>query len=127
MSAQISWHVELKVKPGLMDAFRTLTREMIESTRSERGALIYERFVGQDNQSVHVFERYADSAAAIAHLVTSAQLYARRFAGVVERGRFTVFGHANARTKAHSRSLGRGILCAPPGSLGASIAPTCAP
>ena len=92
MSAQISWHVELKVKPGLMDAFCTLTREMIESTKSERGALIYERFVGDDDQSVHVFERYADSAAAIAHLVMFAQLYAKRFAGVVERGRFTVLG-----------------------------------
>src|SRR5215470_2455096 len=92
MSAQISWYVELKVKPGLMDAFRTLTREMIESTKSERGALIYERFIGDDNQSIHVFERYADSAAAVAHLTTFARLHAERFAKLVERKRFTVFG-----------------------------------
>jgi quinol monooxygenase YgiN len=92
VNAPISWHVELKVKSGLMDAFRTLTCEMIESTKSERGALIYERFIGDDNQSVHVFERYADSASAVAHMVMFAQIYAERFAGLVERRRFTVLG-----------------------------------
>jgi quinol monooxygenase YgiN len=92
MSGEISWHVELHVKPRKMKAFRNLTRQMVESTRSERGALIYERFIGDDNQSVHVFERYADSSAAVAHLTTFARLHAKRFAALVERKRFTVFG-----------------------------------
>ena len=92
MSGEISWHVELHVKPRKMKAFRDLTRHMVESTRSERGALIYERFIGDDQQSVHVFERYADSSAAVAHLSTFARLHAKRFAQLVERKRFTVFG-----------------------------------
>lgn len=92
MSGQISWHVELEVKPGLMDAFRTLTREMVHATKNEPGVLAYERFIGDDNQSIHIFERYIDCAAAVAHLLTFVHAYAKRFANLVERKRFTVFG-----------------------------------
>jgi hypothetical protein len=33
MGDQVSWQVELAVKPGELDNFRALTREMVESTR----------------------------------------------------------------------------------------------
>ena len=45
MSDQISWHVQLAVKPGQLDNFRALTTEMVESTRQVAGVLNYERFV----------------------------------------------------------------------------------
>jgi quinol monooxygenase YgiN len=35
MSNQISWQVVLVVKPDELDSFRTLTAEMVESTRGE--------------------------------------------------------------------------------------------
>ncbi len=54
--------VELQVKPGHVDAFRALTSEMVEGTKRDRGALSYDRFIG-DDEAVHVFERYSDSAA----------------------------------------------------------------
>ena len=44
MGDQISWHVELVVKPGQIESFQALTDEMIESTRDESGVLNYERF-----------------------------------------------------------------------------------
>jgi quinol monooxygenase YgiN len=68
MGDQISWHVELAVKPGQIENFQALTGEMVESTRDEPGVLDYERFVSDDGKFVHVYERYADSAAAVAHL-----------------------------------------------------------
>ena len=92
MSDQIAWHVELRVKPGQMDAFRALTGEMVEATKKEHGALIYERFIGDDNEAVHVFERYSDAAAAVAHLRTFGHMYGKRFADLVDRKRFSVFG-----------------------------------
>lgn len=92
MSDQISWHVELLVKAGQLDAFRALTSEMIESTKSESGALIYERFINEKSQVVHVFERYLDSAAAVMHLTAFGKMYGERFAEMVDRKRFTVFG-----------------------------------
>jgi quinol monooxygenase YgiN len=36
MSDQISWWVELAVKPGQLENFRALTAEMVEFTRRER-------------------------------------------------------------------------------------------
>jgi quinol monooxygenase YgiN len=92
VSNQISWRVELAVKPGELDNFRTLTEEMVESTREEPGVLIYERFVSDDGKVVHVYERYADSAAAVAHLREFVRKFGGRFVGMVDRRRFTVYG-----------------------------------
>lgn len=92
MGEQVSWLVELAVKPGQLNNFRALTGEMVESTRGEPGVLSYERFVSDDGKVIHVYERYADSAAALAHLRTFSQKFAARFLSMVERTRFTVFG-----------------------------------
>jgi quinol monooxygenase YgiN len=68
MSDQISWWVELAIKPGQLENFQTLTHEMVEATRRERGVLSYQRFISDDGRIVHAFERYADSIAAVEHL-----------------------------------------------------------
>ena len=75
MSNHISWHVELQVKPGQLNDLRALTEQMVESTRTEPGALIYERYISDDHQIVHVFERYVDSNAAVAHLTAFGKMY----------------------------------------------------
>jgi quinol monooxygenase YgiN len=92
MGDEISWQVELAVKPGELENFRALTREMVEFTKSETGVLIYERYVGKDGKIVCIYERYVDSVAAVAHLRAFAKLYGERFVKLVERRRFTVFG-----------------------------------
>ena len=92
MRGEVSWQVELTVKPGELDNFRTLTKEMMEFTKGESGVLIYERFVSEDGKVVYVYERYVDSAAAVAHLVAFGKLYGERFKGMVDRRRFTVLG-----------------------------------
>lgn len=92
MGDEVSWVVELTVKPGQLDNFRTLTGEMVEATRREPGALSYQRFVSEDGETVHVYERYADSAAAVLHLRTFESRFGRRFQEMVDRKRFTVFG-----------------------------------
>ena len=92
MSDEVSWHVELMVKPGELDNFRALTKEMMETTKGESGVLIYERFVSEDERVVHVYERYVNSDAAVAHLAAFGKLYGERFKSMVDRKRFTVFG-----------------------------------
>jgi len=91
MSSQISWYVELQVEPGQLDALRALTSEMVESAKNEVGTLIYERFISEDSQIVHVFERYIDAAAAVTHLIAFKAIYGKRFGQMVARKRFTVF------------------------------------
>jgi|SRR6266850_7008938 len=92
MSDQVSWQVELAVKPGELDNFRRLTEEMVKYTCGEPGVLSYERFVSDDGKVVHVYERYADSAAALAHLLTFERKFGGRFVAMVDRERFTVYG-----------------------------------
>jgi quinol monooxygenase YgiN len=100
MGEEISWHVELRVKPGQLDDFRTLTGEMVSATRCEPGVLSYQRFASEDGTRIHIYERYADSAAAVAHLQAFATRFADRFSAMVERSAFSVFGSPIAELKA---------------------------
>ena len=93
MGTQVSWQVELAVKPGELDNFRALTREMVASTRDEQGVVSYERYVSEAGATVHVYEQYADSAAAMAHLRAFGEKFRRRFGSMVDRKRFTVYGN----------------------------------
>lgn len=103
---QIAWHVELAVKPGQLESFRALTGEMVELTRRETGVLGYQRFVSDDGGTVHVYERYADSAAALAHLRNFARHFSARFGQLVERRRFTVLGRPSEELRAVLDGLG---------------------
>jgi quinol monooxygenase YgiN len=100
MKNEISWHVELRIKPGQLDNFRLLSDEMVAFTRQEPGALSYQRFICADDATIHVYERYINSAAALSHLQGFSQTFSERFSGMVERTRFVVFGHPNAELKA---------------------------
>jgi quinol monooxygenase YgiN len=92
MREGIAWHVELAVKPGQLEPFRALTGEMVAATRREAGVLAYRRFVSEDGATVYIYERYADEAAALAHLRNFMAAFGPRFAAMVERRRFIVFG-----------------------------------
>jgi quinol monooxygenase YgiN len=97
---QISWWVELAVRPGCLDAFEALTGDMVASTSAESGVLAYQRFISDDRQTVHVHERYENSDAAIAHLVTFAAIFGDRFRSLVERKRLVVFGEPSDALRA---------------------------
>jgi hypothetical protein len=66
----------------------------------EPGVLGYERYVSGDGTVVHALERFADSAAAAAHLRAFGERFAGRFLGMVERRRFTVYGSPSAEVRA---------------------------
>lgn len=95
----VSWHVELAVKPGELDNFRALTAEMVEFASSEAGVVVYERFVSPDGSDVHVYERWEDSPSALAHLQAFGEKFGARFANLVQRKRFTVYGTPSAELK----------------------------
>jgi quinol monooxygenase YgiN len=100
MGDQIAWQVALAVKPGQLDNFRALTGEMVAFTRTEPGVLSYQRFVTEDGSFVHIYERYADSAAALAHLRSFAKAFAERFSRMADRMHFTVYGNPSLELKA---------------------------
>jgi quinol monooxygenase YgiN len=100
IGGHISWHVELAIEPQNMLPFRQLTAEMVDMTCTERGVLIYERFVSEDERTVHVIERYRDSAAAEVHLHAFAAHFAKRFGMLVQRKSFRVFGEPSEPLRA---------------------------
>lgn len=89
MSEHVIWAIEARIKDGQQAAFDAFVRELIEATRKEPGTLAYEWSIGEDGRSVHVYERYADTAAVMAHMGTWGPR-AGRFAELAETTRMVV-------------------------------------
>ena len=68
IAGQVSWVVECSVKDGQLDAFKELMEEMVAGTSGEPGTLNYEWFISDDGKTVHIYEKYADSAATVTTL-----------------------------------------------------------
>ena len=100
MSEHIAWQVELVVKPETLIDLRALTAEMVEYTRQEHGVLCYERFISADEKTLHIYERYADSAAAVAHLLAFGERFGERFAALIQRKSFVVYGVPSTELRA---------------------------
>jgi quinol monooxygenase YgiN len=99
MHDEVFWWVELALRPGQLADFEKLTGEMVEAARRETGVLSYQRFISDDRATVHVYERYADSSSAVAHLRAFDETFADRFAGMVYRRRFSVCGSPSAELR----------------------------
>ncbi len=93
MSETVSWLLMLAVKPGELEEFEDLMTEMVAHTRSEPGTLAYEWFVSDDGSEVHLYERYIDSAAAMAHLIGFGKHFAQRFTAATDQKAMYVYGN----------------------------------
>jgi quinol monooxygenase YgiN len=100
MHTEVSWHVELAIKPGRLEDLRSLSDEMLAAARSEPGTLAYERFITADADRLVLYERYTDSAAAVSHLRAFGERFAARWGALIERKRFTVCGPASPELRA---------------------------
>ena len=93
MNDQVSWIIELAVRPGQLDTFKELMEEMVEGTSTEPKTLAYEWFISDDNSEVHIYEEYTDSESMIAHVSGFMEKWAKRFMECVEPTRFVVYGN----------------------------------
>jgi quinol monooxygenase YgiN len=80
--------------------FQELVEELVASTKQEPGTLIYEYFLSADETVLHIYERYSDSAAAVAHLKTFGEKFAGRFLELATPTRFSVYGEPSEEAKA---------------------------
>jgi quinol monooxygenase YgiN len=92
MDDPVRWVMEFAVKPGQLDTLTHLVAEMAQSTRAEPGALEFTWSVRDDGTGGQVYERYADTAAALAHLRTFTERFAEQVLAAVAPTRFTVLG-----------------------------------
>lgn len=105
MSAHVFWNLECTIKEGQLDNLKALMAEMVEATQAnEPDALNYEWSISEDGQKLHVFERYADSDAAVLHMSNFGAHFAGRFLAALDIKRFTVYGHPNEQAQ---KVLGR--------------------
>ena len=93
MSDHVFWLLELSIKEGEYDNLIALMEEMVSATQvDEPNTLNYEWSVSADKQTCHLYERYADSAAAMVHLGNFGKKFARRFTSILTITRITLYG-----------------------------------
>jgi quinol monooxygenase YgiN len=92
MEGQVSWMLEANVKPGQLDALKELMQEMVDGTSTEPETLNYEWYLSDDDGTLHLYEKYADSDAMIAHVNGFLAKWAERFTACLDVARFTVYG-----------------------------------
>jgi quinol monooxygenase YgiN len=99
MGGEISWILEVAILPGQLKNFRAVARDLIAVTQSEPGTRAYEWNLSDDKTVCHIFERYQNSDALVAH-VQSFGSFAQRFMQACRPTRFDVYGSPNEEAKA---------------------------
>jgi len=95
MSDTVGWNLQLAVQDGRLTEAKSLMAEMVESTRTETGAVDYEWFFSDDGATCHICEKYADSAAALEHLGNFGANFADRFLACFSPTALHVYGPAS--------------------------------
>ena len=99
----IIWTVQGAVSDR--DALESLMREMVEAVRPEPGTINYEWTLSEDGETLHVYERYRDAEAAMAHLPTWSE-YQDRFMDLVDVESFVVYSELTDDLKEKVSGLG---------------------
>jgi quinol monooxygenase YgiN len=105
MSTQIHWLLEVAILPGQLENFRAVARDLIASTKSEPGTLAYEWNLSENETVCHIYERYQNSDAALAH-VKGFGAFAERFLQACRPTRFDIYGTPNEAVKAALADFG---------------------
>jgi quinol monooxygenase YgiN len=99
-ASNVFWTFRVAIKPGKLDALRTLIGEMADASQAaEPGTLLYQWTVGDDGKTAEVHERYVDSDAALFHLASFNETFADRLMALVEPMGMTVYGSPSAALK----------------------------
>ena len=117
MSDNVYWVLELGIKPGELDNFKELMKEMVQATQAtEPNTLNYEWTISEDSKSCHIYERYADSAALMTHLAACGEKFAERFMAALEPTRVVVYGNPTDEVKEALSGFGA-VFMAPIGGF----------
>jgi quinol monooxygenase YgiN len=101
MSSEVFWVFEITLNAGAVDAFTALAKEMVDANAAgEPDTLGYEVFVTADGTRVHFCERFADSAAVMAHVARFGENFAARVLELATVTRFEIYGDPSAEVQA---------------------------
>jgi quinol monooxygenase YgiN len=105
MSEQIFWLLEVAIHPDKLDAFKAVAAGLIAATEKEPDTLSYEWSLSADQTVCHIFERYRNSDAIMAHMA-SFHPFAERFLAACQPSRFHVYGVPSETVKTALADLG---------------------
>ena len=106
MREEIHWVFTVTVKPGQFDEFKQVVAPLVAATKEEPGALAYQYNVDDDQSTVHIFERYRDSDAVVAHVKGTFARFAERFMALATATGFVVYGTPSAEARTILDGLG---------------------
>jgi len=107
MTDNVFWLVELDIHEGKTDDFKAVMKAMVEWNRAdEPGTLNYEWYISEDGKQCHIYERYANSAAAMVHLGNFGEKFAKQFDAVCTPTRLMVYGDASPDLTAAVAGIG---------------------
>lgn len=107
MTDDVHWVVEFDIKDGQRDDFEAVMREMVAATKAnEPDTKNYEWYISGDGKQVHIYERYANSAAVLTHLTTFREKFAARLLATADPTRFVVYGDPSSEARAALAAFG---------------------
>lgn len=107
MSDDIHWIVEFTVKDGKRAGLEALVSTMVAATKAnEPDTRSYAWYISADGRQAHVHERYAGSAAAVAHLKTFNANLAERLLATVDPVPMVVYGDPSRELRAAVAGFG---------------------
>lgn len=104
IAEQVSWVLEATVKAGAKAELDTVIQDCIKATAEDPNAVNYEFYLA--DETLHVFERYTDSAATLAHLAWFGEHMVGRFMAAVDVTKLTVYGSPAADVRAALDAMG---------------------
>jgi quinol monooxygenase YgiN len=98
MHPYISCLFTLAIHPEKLDEFKALIAEIVAATQQEPGTLVYEYSINEDNNTVHILERYnVDDV--VSHVDTTFAPYGERFLELCSITSLTVYGTPDAEIR----------------------------
>ena len=79
------------------EGVQALIAEAAELTKQEKGCLAYEWHLSEDGKSVHAYERYTDSEAAMVHVNDTFSKISEKVTKVMTPTGLTIYGEAIAK------------------------------
>ena len=117
MNENIISMAEFLIKPGELDNFKALVKQMVEATQAnEPDILTYEFFISEDGMRCQIVEQYANSAAVMTHLGHFGPTFGERFMALAEPKGAKVCGNLSDEVREIMSSFGA-TLFAPVGGF----------
>ena len=98
MTDNVYWVLRAEVGQQGVRPIQELAKRFCEQTKQEHGTLDYEWSFNADQTQLHVYERYADSAAALTHIQNVGPLLPE-FMALTQNIRFEVYGEVSEEIK----------------------------